>query len=95
MNVYDAGEPISRGRRDRRRVELAALRIVLFMVALFGGVWLVNGILAILFIALMQELGLWGTADSEFIDEIASDLAARVHDVRLNSSSSVAHEQAA
>ena len=81
--MRDVGEPHSRGQLDRRAAEARALRDVLFGVALFSGVVLVNGILAILFIALMQALGLWspaaGEADSlEGIDELRSRLHALV-----------------
>jgi hypothetical protein len=54
------GEPLSRGQIDRRADEARALREAMFDVAFFTGVVLINGILAILFIALMQALGLWG-----------------------------------
>jgi hypothetical protein len=57
--VRDAGEPLSRGQVDRRAADARALRDALLFVALFTGVVLINGILAILFIALMQALGLW------------------------------------
>jgi hypothetical protein len=55
----DAGEPISKGRVDRRATEARALRGALGLVALFAGIVVVGAILAILFIALMQALGLW------------------------------------
>jgi hypothetical protein len=61
-NMRDAGEPLSHGQLDRLAAETKALRDTLLGVALFTGVVLVNGILAILFIALMQALGLWGPA---------------------------------
>jgi len=52
--MRDTGEPLSRDQVDRRPVEARALRDALFGVALFTCVVLVNGILPILFIALMQ-----------------------------------------
>jgi len=85
--MRDTGEPLSRGQVDRRAVEARALRDALFGVALFTGVVLVNGILAILFIALMQALGLWGAAAGDGasldgIDELRSRLHALVHPLR-------------
>lgn len=82
--MRDIGEPLSRGQVDRRAAEARALRDALFGVALFTGVVLVNGILAILFIAVMQALGLWGTAAAdgaslEGIDEVRSRLHTLVH----------------
>ena len=82
--MRDIGEPLSRGHVDRRAAEGRALRDALFGVALFSGVVLVNGILAILLIALMQALGLWGPAAAdasplEGIDEVRSRLHALVH----------------
>lgn len=83
-DMRDIGEPLSRGQVDRRSAEARAVRDALFGVALFTGVVLVNGILAILFIALMQALGLWGSAAAdatslEGIDEVRSRLHALVH----------------
>ena len=79
--MRDIGEPLSRGQVDRRAAEARALRDALLFVALFTGVVLVNGILAILFIALMQALGLWGPAASEAasLDEVRSSLQALMH----------------
>ena len=57
--LRDASKPIRKGRIDPRGSEAQALREALLGVALFAGVVLVNAILAILFIALMQALGLW------------------------------------
>jgi hypothetical protein len=77
--MRDIGEPLSRGQVDRRAAEARALRDALFGVALFTGVVLVNGILAILFIALMQALGLWGTAaDGASLDGI-DEMRLRLH----------------
>ncbi len=53
------GEPVSRGRLDRRDADARGFRETVLMVGLFSGVVLINGTLAILFIALMQALGLW------------------------------------
>ena len=44
---------------DRHWTEGGHLRNALLGVALFAGIVLINAILAILFIALMQALGLW------------------------------------
>jgi hypothetical protein len=57
----DDGEPISAGRRDRQAAEARTLGNVLFAVALFTGVVLINGILAILLIELFRAAGWWGT----------------------------------
>ena len=78
--VRDAGEPLSRGQVDRRAGEARALREARFGVALFTGVVLINGILAILFIALIQDLGLWGSAagDGGSFDEI-EELRSHLH----------------
>jgi hypothetical protein len=59
MTMRDDGEPTSRLRLDRRAVELTALRDSLVVAALFGGVALINGILAILLIDFFQALGWW------------------------------------
>jgi hypothetical protein len=56
----DDGEPISAGRQDRRAAEARTLGNVLFVVALFIGVVLINGILAILLIELFRVVGWWG-----------------------------------
>lgn len=57
--MRDGGEPLSRGQMDRRAADARAFRDTLLMVGLFTGVVLVNGILAVLLIALMHALGLW------------------------------------
>lgn len=78
-DTRDVGEPLSRGQLDRRAAEAKALRDTFFGVALFTGVVLVNGILAILFIALMQALGLWGPAiEAVSLDEVRSSMQALV-----------------
>ncbi|MFL5713607.1 MAG: hypothetical protein ACJ769_02985 [Chloroflexota bacterium] len=60
----DQGEPISRGQRDSRAADQRALRDGVFFVAFFGVVVLVNGILAILGIEVMQNLGVWPTPEA-------------------------------
>jgi hypothetical protein len=57
--MRDEGEPISRGQVDRRGTDRRALGNVLWFAALFMGAVLVNGLLAILGIAGLQELGVW------------------------------------
>ena len=59
MAMRDEGEPISRGQIDRRAAEIKALRDSLFVAAFFGGVVLINGILAILLIEFFQSIGWW------------------------------------
>jgi hypothetical protein len=59
MTMPDDGEPISRGQLDRRAAEARALRDSLFAAAFFGGVLLINGILAILLIEFFQSIGWW------------------------------------
>jgi hypothetical protein len=55
----DADEPLSPDGQDRRSTDAGGLRDALSLVALFAGIVLVGAILGILFIALMQALGLW------------------------------------
>jgi hypothetical protein len=62
--MRDQGEPISRGQLDRAAAERRALRDALFVVGLFAGVVLVNGLLAILGIEVLQELGVWPTPEA-------------------------------
>jgi hypothetical protein len=57
--MRDDGEPISRGQLDRRAAEMRALRDSLLVAAFFGGVVLINGILAILLIESFQSIGWW------------------------------------
>ncbi len=57
--MRDDGEPISRGRIDRHAAEIKALRDSLLVAAFFGGVVLINGILAILLIEFFQTIGWW------------------------------------
>ena len=61
----DADEPLSPDGQDRRSTEAGGLRDALSLVALFAGIVFVGAILAILFIALMQALGLWTSAATE------------------------------
>ena len=58
----DPGEPVSGGRRDRRAAEDRARRNALFLAMLFGGVFLVNGILLVLIAILLEALGLRGAS---------------------------------
>jgi len=60
----DEGEPISRGQLDRREADRRALGNALWFVALFAVVVLVNGILAILGIEVLQNLGIWPTPEA-------------------------------
>lgn len=55
----DDGEPISRGQLDRRAAEIKALRDSLVVATFFGGVVLINGILAILLIEFFLSIGWW------------------------------------
>jgi hypothetical protein len=59
MVMRDDGEPISRGQLDRHAADVRALRDSLFVAAFFGGVVLINGILAILLIEFFQSIGWW------------------------------------
>jgi hypothetical protein len=59
MALREDGEPISRGQLDRRAAEIKALRDSLFVAAFFGGVVLINGILAIVLIEFFQSIGWW------------------------------------
>jgi hypothetical protein len=59
MAMRDDGEPISRGQLDRRAADIRALRDSLLLAAFFGGVVLINGILAILLIEFFQSIGWW------------------------------------
>lgn len=81
--MHNEGEPMSKGQIDRHAQDARALRDTLFAVAFFTAVVLINGVLAILFIALMQALGLWGVGVTETTsvslentDELRSTLAA-------------------
>ncbi len=64
MAMHDDGEPISRGQVDRRAQDRRALGNVLWFVAHFAGAVLVNGVLAILGIGALQELGVWRTPEA-------------------------------
>jgi hypothetical protein len=56
--MRDEGEPLSRGQLDRRAAHKRALGRTLF-VAFFAVVVLVNGVMAILRIKILQNLGVW------------------------------------
>jgi hypothetical protein len=79
--MRDAGEPLSRGQADRPAAEARGRRAAIFFAVLLTGAVLVNGILAILFIALVQALGLSGPAAGEAasLDEVRSSLQAVLH----------------
>ena len=64
MAMHDDGEPISRGQLDRRAADRRALGNILWFVAFFAVVVLVNGILAILGIEALQKLGVWPTPEA-------------------------------
>lgn len=76
--MRDDGEPISHGQLDRAAVERRALKDVLFAVGLFAVVVLVNGLLAILFIELMQVIGWWGAPTSEASQDAMGGPCARM-----------------
>jgi hypothetical protein len=75
--IRNDGEPISAGRQDRRAVEGRALGNALFAVAVFTGVVLVNGILAILLIELLQAVGWWEVAAPASVDHSPTALSGR------------------
>ena len=76
MAMRDDGEPISRGQLDRRAAEVKALRDSLFAAAVFGGVVLINGILAILLIEFFQSIGWWEVLPAAEADGVGA-LSAR------------------
>jgi hypothetical protein len=76
--MRDDGEPISRGQLDRKAAERRALANALFAVGLFAGVVLVNGLLAILFIELMQAVGWWGSSESESAERAATEWSGKL-----------------
>ena len=61
--MSDDDEQLSATREppENQRSERQALRDALTAAVLFGGIVLLGGVLGILFIALLQSLGLWGT----------------------------------
>lgn len=76
--MYEQGEPISAGRRDRRATEARALRNALFAAGLFAGAVLINGILAMLLIELLQAIGWWEPAGATgTAEEVAAELSDR------------------
>jgi hypothetical protein len=72
----DPGEPVSAGRRDLGATERRALREALFAAALFAGVVLINGLLAILLIEFFQTMGWWGSSAAAS-EEAIRDLSGR------------------
>ena len=62
--MRDEGEPIGRGQMDRCAADRRALGNALWIVAFFGVIVLVNGILAILGIEVLQNLGVWPTPEA-------------------------------
>jgi hypothetical protein len=70
--MRDDGEPISRGQLDRRATEIKAFRDSLFVVAFFGGIVLINGILAILLIEFFQAIGWWEVQPAEAAEGAAA-----------------------
>ncbi len=91
----DQGEPISAGRQDRRAAVGRAFGDVLFAVALFTAVVLVNGILAIMLIELFQAAGWWDTSvlpggdDSTTLAAASNSYIGRADAVRERCSSKV------
>jgi hypothetical protein len=57
--MRDEGEPLSRGQLDRRAADKRALGNTLWFVPFFAVVVLVNGLMAILRIKILQNLGVW------------------------------------
>jgi hypothetical protein len=78
IEMRDAGEPVSRGRLDRKAAEARALQNALFAVGLFAGIVLVNGILALLFIGFAQAIGWWDVSTSEGAETATTELASRL-----------------
>jgi len=76
--MRDAGEPLSRGQVDRRSADARALRNALFGVALFTGVVLINGVLAILLIEALQAIGWWPESASDGARDATGDMAVRL-----------------
>lgn len=77
--MHEIGEPLSRGRSDRRNGDAPAFRDALLGVALFGLVVLVNAILAILFIGWAQAVGWWEVSLSDGAERAATELSSRLH----------------
>jgi len=63
--MRDDGEPIGRGQVHRRVAQARAFRTALFAVAIFSGVVIVNGILAIALIEFFQAIGWWEVPAAE------------------------------
>ena len=78
--MRDEGEPTSQGRGERRGDEAKPFRDSLFAAAVFGGVVLINGILAILLIAFLQSIGWWEvewSGGSEWLAALSRRVARR------------------
>lgn len=76
--MRDDGEPIGRGQLVRRAAERRALRGALFAIALFTGVLLVNGILAIALIEFFQAIGWWATTTTEGAQDAMTEWQGRM-----------------
>ncbi len=74
----DDGEPIGRGQLDRRAANGQGLQDAAYAIAVFTGVVLVNGILAILLIELFQVIGWWEASASESAHDAATELSRRL-----------------
>ena len=57
--MKEPGEPISRGRIDKRAADALAMRNVVYAVLLIMATVLTNGVLAILGIEALQAIGAW------------------------------------
>jgi hypothetical protein len=77
MEMVDDGEPIGRGQLDRRAAKARAFRGALFAIALFTGIVLVNGILAIMLIEFFQAIGWWEVSAAEGIHGVAAGFSGR------------------
>ncbi len=73
----DDGEPMGRGQLHRRAAEARALHDAAFAIAIFTGIVLVNGILAILLIELFQVIGWWEARASETTRDAPAQLSGR------------------
>jgi hypothetical protein len=54
--MRDAGEPVSRGQRDRRAAQRRALREALLFSVVLGGVVIINAVLGLLLIDFFASL---------------------------------------
>jgi hypothetical protein len=64
-DIREAGEPMSRGRTDRRAADARVLRTTVVAVALLTGIVLANGILVIFGIELFEAMGIWPTPERQ------------------------------